>query len=193
MKLRFLAPCLTFALMTMAAHAQIGLYVNPAFTHVSNSQLDSGPFAFLGDNTTSRMFYGANIGGYDDFFHAKKVNVGVDIRDSIVKGNNASLNSFLIGVRVSGKGTKTPFKPYAQLSGGVGSSKPPHSSAHLNRAGYAVFGGLDYAFAKHVDFRMVEVGYGSVGTVSSANFGGEIPQSSSRLLTISTGLVFRFH
>jgi hypothetical protein len=192
MKLRFLVPCLAFALMTVAAHAQIGLYVNPVFTHISNSQLDSGPFAFLGTNTTSRMFYGANIGGYDDFFHGGKVNVGVDVRDSIVKGNNATLNSFLVGVRVVGKSTRTSLKPYVQLSGGVGTSKPPTSTVHLSRAGYAIFGGVDYPFAKHVDFRIAEVGYGSVGTVSSANYAGGIPQVASKLFSVSTGLVFRF-
>src|ERR1700748_2677042 len=115
MKLRFPVLCFLFVLTSIAAHAQavepvqnvIGLYVNPTFTRISNSNTDTGPFAFLGNNTTSRMFYGANLGGYYEFFHGKSVNAGLEVRDQIIKGNNASLNSFLVGARVS------PAKPFA--------------------------------------------------------------------------------
>ncbi len=193
MKLRFLVVCLAPVLLTTAARAQFGLYVNPVGVHVSNSKTDTGSFAFLGENTTSRTFYGANIGGYYDFFHASKADVGVDIRDSIVKGNNASLNSFLVGVRVAAKPIANSFKPYVQISAGVGSSKPPTSTVHLSRVAYGIFGGLDYTLASHVDFRVVELGYGSVGTVSSGNFGGTEGQLTSRLFSVSTGLVFRFN
>src|SRR5580698_6889159 len=109
MKLRFLAPCLAFAVMTLAARAQdnpstvsastasttgvgsrdVGLYVNPIGIHITNSTPDSGVFAFLGTGVTSRTFYGAAIGGYVNFYHAQKFDAGVDIRDSIVTANNA--------------------------------------------------------------------------------------------------------
>ena len=51
-------------------------------------------------------------------------------------------------------------------------------------------GGLDYSLASHVDFRAVEIGYGGLSTVNSTNFnaGGSYP--TSRLFSISTGLVF---
>ncbi len=192
MKLRFLAPCLTLALMTIAARAQIGVYVNPVGIHVSNSTADTGPFAFLGDNVTSRTFYGVNFGGYDDFFHGAKVDVGADLRDSYTKGNNASLNSFLVGLRVLPRLTNTSFKPYAQISVGVGSTKPPTSTVRISRAAYDILGGVDYPLAKHLDFRIVEVGYGSLSTVSSANFNGVTSYPASRLFSVSTGLVFRF-
>jgi hypothetical protein len=190
-----------FVLTSIMAHAQadlptsnvIGLYINPAFIRVSNSDTDSGPFAFLGNNTTSRMFYGASIGGYYDFFHGKSFNAGADVRDTIVHGNNASLNSFLLGARVESKPIAFSLKPYAELLGGVGSSKPPTSSVHVSRAAYGVFGGVDYQFSNHVDFRMVEVGYGSVQTVNSGNFGGPVSLPASKLLSISTGLVFHFN
>jgi hypothetical protein len=70
MKLRYLATVVLLALTTVAAHAQVGLYINPIATDVRNSTLDTGPFAFLGPNTTSRLFWGVNLGGYYDFFHA---------------------------------------------------------------------------------------------------------------------------
>jgi hypothetical protein len=193
MKLRFLVPCLTLALMTIAARAQIGVYLNPVGIHVSNSTPDTGTFAFLGDNVTGRTFYGINFGGYDDLYHATKFDAGLDIRDSYTKGDNASLNSFLVGGRIVGRLVNSSFRPYAQISIGVGSTKPPHSTVHISRATYDVFAGLDYPIAKHVDFRVVEVGYGGLSTVSSANFNGTTSSfPSSRLFNVSTGLVFRF-
>jgi hypothetical protein len=211
MKLRFLVPCFALALSNLAALAQdnpstvnpstgpyvsvgstdVGLYVNPVGTHITNSQADTGPFAFLGDNTTARMFWGANIGGYVNFYHHPKYDAGIDIRDSIVTGNNARLNSFLVGGRIVAKPIADKFKPYAQLSVGVGSSKPPTSSVHLSRFEYGIYGGLDYTLAKHVDFRAFELGYGSVSTVNSGNFYGPTTFPSSRLFSISSGLVFR--
>jgi hypothetical protein len=192
MKLRFLVPCLTLALMTIAARAQVGVYLNPVGIHVSNSTPDTGTFAFLGDNVTGRTFYGINLGGYYDFFKGSKADVGLDLRDSYTKGNNASLNSFLVGVRVVPRLTNYSFKPYAQISVGVGSTKPPTSTVHISRATFDVLGGVDYPLAKHLDFRMVEVGYGSLSTVSSANFNGQTSYPASKLFSVSTGLVFRF-
>jgi hypothetical protein len=211
MKLQFLVPCLAFALLNFAARAQdnpstvnpstggeigvgstdVGLYVNPIGIHISNSQADSGTFAFLGDNTTSRTFYGAVIGGYVNFYHHPKFDAGIDVRDSIVTANNARLTSFLVGARFIAKPIAESFKPYLQLSVGLGSSKPPTSPIHLNRVQYGIFGGLDYTLAKHVDFRAFELGYGGVSTVNSGNFGGTVSFPSSRLFTVSTGLVFR--
>jgi hypothetical protein len=211
MKLRFLVSCLALALINLAARAQdnpsqvnpstasnldvgptdVGLYVNPVGIHITNSQADTGTFAFLGDNVTARTFYGANIGGYINFFHAPKFDAGIDIRDSIVSANNARLNSFLVGGRIMPKPLAEVFKPYLQVSVGVGSSKPPTSPIKLNRFQYGIFGGLDYTLAKHVDFRAFELGYGAVSTVNSGNFSGTTTFPSSRLFSISTGLVFR--
>jgi hypothetical protein len=193
MKLQFLVPCLALALSTMAAGAQVGLYINPIATRISNSQVDPepDPFGFLGANTTSRTFWGPVIGGYYEFFHGEKADVSVDIRDSIVHGNGASLNSFLIGARVSSKPIATSFVPYAQLSGGIGTSRAATSPIRQNRGTFDISGGVDYRFSSHVDFRAIEIGYGTVSTVNSGNFGGPTQLGSSRLLNFSTGLVFR--
>ena len=211
MKLRFLVPCIAFVVMPLIAHAQdnpstvspssasetgvgsgdVGLYVNPIGIHITNSKPDSGPFAFLGDNTTSRTFYGVDLGGYVNFYHAPKFDAGVDIRDIIVSGNGAHLNSFLVGGRVIAKPLANSFKPYLQVSVGAGSSKPAKSTVHLTRLQFGVFGGMDYTLSKHVDFRMFELGYGGLSTVSSGNFNGSTTFPASRLFSISTGLVFR--
>jgi hypothetical protein len=176
---------------TGVGSTDVGLYVNPIGIGIRNSTADTGVFAFLGDNTTKRTFYGAAIGGYVNFFHAQKFDAGVDLRDIIVSSNNARLNSFLVGGRVVAKPIAEKFKPYLQLSVGVGSSKAPHSPIKLNRLQYGIYGGLDYTLSKHVDFRAVELGYGSVSTINSGNFNGLTSFSASSLFSVSTGLVFR--
>jgi hypothetical protein len=191
MKLRLLVPALAMALASMAAHAQVGLYFNPVVSRVSTSTPDSGPFAFLGQNTTSRIFGGLDFGGYYDFAHYDKATVGFDLRDTIQHGNSASLNSFLFGLRVAAKPLAHNLKPYGQLSFGEGRTKSPLSPIHITKLEYTIFGGVDKPLNKHVDWRIVEVGYGSVQAISSSNFSGTITIPSSHLLNFSTGFVFR--
>lgn len=192
MKFRFIALVVCLFLTTVAAQAQFGLYLNPIATRVSNSQKDTGPFAFLGDNSTSRMFYGVDMGGYYNFYQQGKTEVGVDVRDSIVHGNSASLNSFMLGIRVAAKPFSSPLKPYLQGSVGVGTSRAPTSTVRINRAQYGIFAGADYSLSKHVDFRIIEVGFNSLQTASSSTIGGNGNIPTSRLLSFSTGFVFRF-
>jgi hypothetical protein len=193
MKLRFLAPALVLAITTIAAHAQVGIYVNPVVSRISNSTADTGPFAFLGSGETSQIFGGVDFGAYYDFAHFSKANVGVDVRDALEHGNNASLNSFLVGLRLAAKPMAfAGLKPYAQFSVGEARTKAPKSDAHINRLQYGIYVGADKALARHVDWRIIEVGYGSVDTISSQTFGGPVPIPAARILTFSTGFVFRF-
>jgi hypothetical protein len=195
MKLRYLATVVFLALTTVAAHAQVGLYVNPIATNVSNSTKDPTNFAFLGTNDTSRTFWGVNLGGYDDFYHATNgINAGIDIRWDDLHANNATLKDFFLGVRVSGKPFTRPFKPYFQASIGEGATKAPSSKISVKKVDYRFYAGLDYTIHRHVDFRVFEVGYGQLNTISSATVGagGDIAIPSSNLLSVSSGLVFRF-
>jgi hypothetical protein len=193
MKLRFLVPALALAFTTIAAHAQVGIYVNPVVSRITNSVADTGPFAFLGSGETAQTFGGVDFGAYYDFAHFSKADVGVDMRDAIEHGNNASLNSFLVGLRLAAKPMSFGgLKPYAQFSVGEGRTRPPKSNAHLNRLQYGIFVGVDKALAKHVDWRIIEVSYGSVDTISSHDFNGPTPIPAARILTLSTGFVFRF-
>ena len=205
MKLRYLATVVCLVLTTVAAHAQaqkdqpqppigIGLYFNPLVTRVSNSVLDTGPFAYFGPNSTSAVLYGFDLGGYYDFFHSGNLDAGLDVRESDMHANNALLKSFLIGARVSTHPFTRPFKPYLQASIGLGTTKSPSSTIHVSKVTYAVYGGVDYTLQRHVDFRVFEIGYGSLTTSSSATIGGggDIAIPASNLLSFSTGLVFRF-
>jgi hypothetical protein len=197
MKLRYLATVVVLALTTVAAYAQeqhnVGLYFNPAATYVSNSVPDSGPYAFLGQNSTSAVFYGYNLGGYYDFFHAGKLSTGFDMRYADLHSNNALLRDFLVGVRVSGQPFSHPIKPYIQASVGAGTTKAPDSTVHRSKLDYGVFAGVDYGIARHVDFRVIEIGYGSLTTASTSTIAASGPNiPASKLLNFSSGLVFRF-
>ena len=180
-------------LLVPASRAQIGLYINPIATHVTNSVADTGPFAFLGDGVTSRTFWGASFGGYAGVHRSKSADTEIDIRDSYVGANNAHLNSFLLGLRVVMKPGESALRPFLQLSGGAGTSKSPYSTVHVTRGQYAAFGGVDYPVNRILDVRAVEVGYGSVSTVSSQTVGGGAGASvpAARLVSVSAGLVFR--
>jgi hypothetical protein len=170
----------------------MGLYINPVGIRVSNSKPDTGIFAFLGEGTTSRMFWGANIGFYDDFFHGDKVDAGIDIRDTVVGGNNARLNSFLVGGRVVMKSFSPSWRPYVQVSGGLGTTRAPHTTLRVNRGQYGVFAGADYKLNRYFDLKVAEIGYGSLPTISTSSFGNSTESyPSSKLLQISWGLVIR--
>jgi hypothetical protein len=193
MKLRYLASVVVLALTTVAAHAQAGLYLNPVAIRFSNSVADTGPFAFLGSGDTSRTFWGANYGGLYDFPHATSgLTLGIDLRGSDLHANNARLKEFLFGVRVSGQPFTRPFKPYVEASVGVGSTKAPTSSVNIDKVDYRIYAGVDYVQQRHVDFRVLEVGYGSLATISSDTLGGSASIPASGMISVSTGLVFRF-
>jgi opacity protein-like surface antigen len=200
MKLCSIAAVAVLALATVAAHAQsqgnVGLYLNPVAIRVSNSNADAGPYAFLGQNSTSQVFYGYDFGGYYDFLHSQsgKLAAGLDVRESDLHANNAMLRSFLAGARVSAKPFSRPFKPYAQISLGLGTTKAPSSTIHISKFDYTLYAGVDYTLQKHIDFRVVEIGYGSLTTISSADVGGgnTLYVPASNQVSFSSGLVFRF-
>ncbi len=205
MKLRTLAAVAFLALTTVAVHAQnqsqnqsqgnIGVYMNPVAIRISNVTPDQGNFAFLGDNSTSQVFYGYALGGFYDFYHtASGMAIGGDMRLSDLHANNAMLRSFLVGLRVSGHPFKRPIKPYAQFSAGLGTTKAPYSVARISKGDFALYGGVDYTLARHVDFRVFELGYGSLTTISSATQGngGLLNVPASTQISFSSGLVFRF-
>jgi len=195
MKLRFVLPALVLVLGMLgasSAKAQVGVYFNPVFTHVGISTPDTGPFAFLGDNTTGRWFGGVDFGGYWDFYHPKSYDAGLDIRETIVHGNNASLSTFSVAARVAAKPVKYGVRPYAQLAAGAGRTKAEESNIHVTKFEWGIFGGLDDPIGKHVDFRVIEIGYGTVTPQSSAVQRAPVTIASAKLFNISSGLVFRF-
>lgn len=193
MKLRFFGVSCALALCTLMAKAQNsgGLYLNPIVTRASNSVADSGPFAFLGQNKTSGIFGGVDLGGYVDFFQAGPLKGGLDFREEIEHANGASLDSFLLGLRLVHTSPTSKWRPYLQPAFGEGRTKPELSDVHKTKFGYAISAGADYPLGRRVDFRAIEIGYGSVTTVSSSQFNSSPSVPAAKLINFSTGFVFR--
>ena len=192
MKLRLLAALAGLAMATGAAQAQIGIYLTPIATRISNSTSDSSVFAFLGQNNTSAYFEGFGVGAYDDLFHSGGLSAGVDVKANLLRGGGAQLNSFLLGARISYKPISLPFRPYVAVNGGVGGTKAAHNPLYVSKPQYGAQVGLDYPLGKYVDFRVAEVGFSSLQTVSgeTVNSGRPLPPASN-MITFGTGIVFR--
>jgi hypothetical protein len=193
MKLRLFVLLAGLTVMTAAAQAQIGVYFAPTFTRVSNSTPDPGVFAFLGQNKTSQVFSGIGFGAFDQFAHTPLLDAGVDLRVNIQKGANAHLNDFLLGARVAFHPFVMPLKPYVEVLGGVGGTRAATNPIYQNRATYEGLAGVEYKLAKHIDWRVVEVGYQSLSTINTPAVtkvtASSLPGAST-LLNFSTGFVF---
>lgn len=209
MKVRLLVLSLVLgatAGLSVPARAQIGVYLNPVVTRASMSPADTGTFAFLGSGQTSRFFGGVDFGGYWDFFHPQAINAGVDIRETIVRADTADLKTFSVAARVASNHSFHGIVPYGELAIGAGRSKAADNVLRVTKLEYGIFGGLDVPLSRHVDFRAIELGYGSVTPISSeverggctttettsgfVNTCASIPSAS--LFNMSTGFVFRF-
>ncbi len=180
-----------------ALHAQTGIYVNPIAMRISTAKADSGLYAFLGQNSTSQVFYGVNIGAYHDFKTPYSFKAGIDMHDSILHGDGAEINNFDVGVRISGHpfANHPGFKPYIEPLVGAATTRAPFTVIRQTRLEYGVNGGLDYETHHHVDFRLIEVGYTSLTTISTETTGGAPPNTpipGSQAITFSAGFVFRF-
>lgn len=193
MKLQFAAATLSLALASTAASAQGALYLNPVAIRVSNSTPDKNPtFSFLGVNSTSRMFYGVGFGGFYDLPQKDRpFELGIDLRDSIVHGNNALLNSFLIGPRFGFVPQGRSFHPYLEPVVGVGTSRAPNTALKVSKLEAGAFAGLDYDLSRHVGLRIFEIGYTNLITASGQTIGGSETYPSANLFHFSTGLTFR--
>jgi hypothetical protein len=192
MRLRYVLAAVVLAAVAASARAQIGVYVNPVFTKISNTVPDTGPYAFLGDGATSRNFGGLDIGAYYNISHGPGAKFGVDVRETTVHSNNAALNIFSLAARVESAPLVHGIRPYAEIAAGAATSKAQLSQIHTTRGMFGIFGGVDYPLSRHVDFRVVEIGYGGVTTQNSYIYGSPNPIGSSRMIQVSSGLVFRF-
>ncbi len=206
MKLRLLAALAGLALSTGAAYAQArdaqaattphgngGIYLTPVYSNISDSTADTGPFAFLGDGKTSGNFRGFGMGGFYDFPHTSQLELGIDTRLVLLggSGNNATLNSFQLGLRVAHQVQSFPIRPYAEVMVGVGSSKAPTAALSARRGEYGIAVGADYKLNRVIDWRVLDINVNSIQTSSSGIFGGPNPATSSIMVNVATGLVFR--
>jgi hypothetical protein len=197
MNVRSLIVGVLIAAAPIAIHAQTGIYVNPMAMRISTAKADSGLYAFLGQNSTSAVFWGVNFGAYHDFKTPYSFMAGLDVHDSILHGNGAEINNFDAGLRISGhpSANHVGFKPYIEPFIGSATTRAPFTVIRQTRLEYGVSGGVDYETHHHVDFRLIEVGYTSLTTISTETTGGAPPNTpipGSQGITFSAGFVFRF-
>jgi hypothetical protein len=190
MKLRWLTILAVLAGMAIqcgSSQAQIGIYATFAGDrrHVTDV-LSSPPVG--SDNTDTAWPYGTTIGLYDDFAKFGPIRFGSDLRGEFVHGSYTS-NTGLFGLRLALKTSALPIRPYIQGSAGVAHFGSTASNASSTNLEYRIAGGLDYTLLPHLDWRVIEVGRGSLVDYS---FGSGVNQTNS-LYTFSTGLVFRLH
>jgi hypothetical protein len=192
MKFRLLGALSALLVWGGVARAQVGIYVAPVFARAANTTADAGVYAFLGPNRTSRVFSGAEFGVYDQFVHSGKLDAGIDLRGSFQQGGGAHLNEFLIGARVAYRPESFFLKPYAEVLGGSGNTRAATNPVSRTKATYGGFAGLEWSAGKHVDLRVIEVGYSSLTTISTALATAQPnPPGAASLLHFSAGIVFR--
>lgn len=192
MRLRYVLAAVVLAAVAASARAQVGVYINPVFTKISNSVPDTGPFAFLGEGKTSRNFGGVDFGAYYNISRGPGAKFGIDVRDTTVHSGNSSLNIFSLAGRVESAPLAYGIRPYAEIAAGAATSKAQQAQIHTTRGMFGIFGGIDYPLNRHIDFRIVELGFGGVTTQNSNIYGGPNPIGSSKMIHVSSGLVFRF-
>jgi hypothetical protein len=193
MKLHSLLLALVLAGTASAASAQGALYLTPVADRIAISKADPGLYSFLGPGTTSRMFYGVQFGGfYNVPLNYKPIEIGVDLRDAILHGDNALINSFLVGPRIAPVLPNHPrIHPYVEPFIGAGSTRAPNTAIKVTKPQYGVFAGADLNLGHVVSWRVAEIGYSSLTTASGATIGPYESIPSATILTITTGLTFR--
>jgi hypothetical protein len=183
MNLRSLIITLAIALSTITTHAQVGIYGKLDINHFSGSIVAGVPAA-------STWYYGPGVGVYYDFLHLGPVSLGADLRGDLLYGSQSKYRSALFGLRLAAKPPLLPIRPYIQ--GSVGAGGPRYTGplgAGINPPGYStkfqyqIAGGVDFTLLPHLDLRAAEIGYGRMTGIN---------EPVTTMLTISTGLVFRF-
>jgi hypothetical protein len=167
---RLLAPFL-FLFAPLCLHAQLGLY--GAFT----AQNLGGP------NNNGYDLYGGTFGGYLASGRLAILSVGIDLRGSFARSNEASFDTGSIGPRIALNTHILPIQPYIEGTIGLGhvdfTGGSPGSAIKFE---YQVLGGLDLTILPRIDWRVAEYSYGALSTINNYNY---------RPRSLSTGLVLR--
>jgi hypothetical protein len=184
MKLRLLsiAAALLTAFTCSTAYAQVGVYGKFNLVRVPSSSANNF--------TTSGWFYGPGGGVYFNVVHLGPVSLGGDIRADYLFQSPQRYRDVLFGVRAGAKAPLLPFRPYAQISAGIGgtsvSGVQNSGRAYSNKLQYWIIGGVDHTILPRIDWRIAEIGYGHMTGVSSSP-----PATGVNLFTLSTGVVVR--
>jgi hypothetical protein len=178
--------CVLGIMSSVAAHAQTGIYATFDASRRSSTNVFLSP-PTAADNTATAWLYGPTVGFYYDFLHLGPVHLGSDVRGEFVHGGGFTRDSFLVGARLSVHPPLLPVKPYLQASVGLAHSKGIISGNYSNNPEYQIAGGVDFTILPRIDWRVLEVGGGSL---LNYTYGSGVNQTNN-IVTFSTGIVFR--
>ncbi|MGA1983669.1 MAG: outer membrane beta-barrel protein [Acidobacteriaceae bacterium] len=206
MKLRTIAIVLTVVLASAAAYAQTGVYLSFSAQQFTQEGVNTFSTHAGSQNIDRPWLYGPTYGVYYDVTHLPylgklktgPVVVGIDargqtLRDGVYYGTfNAQDGIF--SLRVATKNTVKGVTPYVEGGFGIGHTKVPGRTYYSNNLMYQFGVGVDYNVHKHIDWRIVEITGGFLGSYATGYYpSGVGPNQSNSILTLSTGLVFRSH
>jgi hypothetical protein len=197
MKLRSITVFLAFAIVSVAAHAQAGVYATFSAQDFYRSGLLANPPAGS-SNSDSPWLYGPTFGAYMDFSHVHipllgnlptgPFKLGIDGRGDVLRTTTSYARADgLVSLRISPKTPVMGIRPYLQGGAGIGHTKVPGQVVYTNNWSYLFAIGADRKIKGHVDWRVIEAGAGFLGDYKT----GLNANQSNYLITLSTGLSFR--
>ena len=202
MKLRTIACALAVVLVSAAAYAQSGVYL----TFDAQQFTQEGVLVNPGThgNIDRPWLYGPGYGVYYDVtrlpylgkLKTGPVVVGIDGRGDTLRlsAYNTTFNrqDGIFSLRVAAKNKIAGITPYIQGGFGIGHTKVPGRTYYSNNFIYQFTVGVDKKIHNHIDWR-VEASAAALGNYATGYYpSGVGPNQSSYLVTVDTGLVYRF-
>jgi hypothetical protein len=159
-----LAVLLVLGFIAASAQAQRGAYGEFTVARIS----------IPGANT----LYGPTVGYFSEPWHFGPIHAGYDVRGIFLGNNGASLDSVIVGPRVSFN--THILDPYLQVGGGFGHGSTGGTNSDTeNKFEYQFLAGVDAALLPRIRWRVVEFSYGALSGLGS----------SFNPKTLSTGIV----
>lgn len=204
MKLRTIALVLSGALVCAAAHAQTGVYLTFNAQEFDQEGIYAHPATDAGGNhgnIDKPWLFGPGYGIYYDIHHLPylgklktgPVVIGIDGRGETLRvneyGSGLNRQDGLFSLRITPKKHWASTIPYLQGGFGIGHTRVPFAAHYQNNLIYQFGIGADHKIHKNFDWRVE----GTAGFLGNYSVGyGLIANQSNYLVTVNTGLVYRF-
>jgi hypothetical protein len=207
MKLRSIVLALTIALVSVAAHAQSGVFVTMDAQQFTQQGIYPAVSVGTHGNTDRPWIFGPTYGGYYTVTHVPYFNtlpylskvktgpvtVAIDARGDTYRvseyGSQLARQDGLFGLRVAPRKQFLGTTPYVIGSFGIGHTKIPFATHYTNNMAYQFGIGADRKIAKNIDWRVFEATAGFLGNYAVNN--GAFVGQSNYIISVRTGLVFR--